>query len=109
MSKSKSSTVDDNQFVDLSKFELERREVSVNGKMLPLAIGDKILVNEDDHIAKTIMTIQVHEDGRVSYMLEWFDSASSDFKTEWLTASELRILNSARKGRKVVKAFSQED
>lgn len=95
-------------FVDLSTFKIEKREVVVNGEQLPLAIGDKLLVNEQDHLVKTVVSIQVHEDGRIGYMLEWFDADNSMFKTEWVTSTELTFLNQAKKERKIVKAFAQE-
>ena len=94
--------------VDLSSFKIDVREVSVNGKRLPLSIGDKLLINEQDHLVKTVTSIQVHEDGRVGYMLEWFDSTDSSFKTEWVTSTELAFLNRAKKERKVVKAFCRD-
>ena len=39
------------------------------------------------------MAISIYEDGRVSYMLEWFEPESSSFKTEQVTLSELKILS----------------
>lgn len=95
------------KFVDLSKFEIEKREVSVNGKLLPLAIGDKFLINDSDHLVKTVASIQIHEDGRIGYMLEWFDTNDSSFKSEWVTSTELAFLNRAKKERPRVLAFGQ--
>ena len=94
--------------VDLSTFKIVVREVSINGEKLPLSIGDKLLINEQDHLIKTVTSIQIHEDGRIGYMLEWFDTSDSSFKTEWVTATELAFLNKAKKERKVVKAFNQD-
>lgn len=93
--------------VDLSSFKVIVREVSVNGEKLPLAIGDKLLINKQDHLVKTVTSIQVHEDGRVGYMLEWFDTSDSSFKTEWVTSTELAFLNKAKKEHGNVNGFSQ--
>lgn len=93
--------------VDLSAFKAIVREVSVNNEKLPLAIGDKILVNDHDHLVKTVTSIQIHEDGRICYMLEWFDGSDSSFKTEWVTSTELAFLNRAKKEHGNVNGFSQ--
>ena len=93
--------------VDLSTFNVVVREVSVNGEKLSLSIGDKLLINEQDHLVKTVTSIQIHEAGRVGYMLEWFDSSDSSFKTEWVTSTELAFLNRSKRERNVVKAFGQ--
>ena len=69
-------------FIDFSKFEIDRKIVSVNGKDLPIAIGDKILVNDDDNLVKTVMGIHVSEDSRINYYLEWFDAVENTFKNE---------------------------
>ena len=93
--------------VDLSTFNVVVREVSVNGEKLPLSIGDKLLINEQDHLVKTVTSIQIHEDGRVGYMLEWFDNSDSSFKSEWVTSTELAFLNRSKREQNVVKAFGQ--
>ena len=95
--------------VDLSTFKVVNREVSVNGEKLPLAIGDKLLINEQDHLVKTVTSIQIHEDGRVGYMLEWFDSSSSDFKTEWVTSTELAFLNRAKREQKTLTGVGRKE
>lgn len=86
-------------FVDFSKFKVTHREVMVDGSKLPLAIGDKLRFSQEDRNVKTVMGIQIHEDGRVNYCLEWYDEADSSFKNEWLTLSELKLLqtNSIKK------------
>lgn len=94
------------KIVDLSSFEIDVREISVNGEKLPLAIGDTLLINEQDHLTKTVTSIQVHEDGRIGYMLEWFDASDSSFKSEWVTSTELAFLNRAKTESKIIKAFS---
>lgn len=96
------------EVADLSKFAISRKEVSIDGNVLPLAIGDKILVNDQDHLVKTITSIQIYEDGRVGYLLEWFDSSDSSFKTECVTSTELAFLSRAKKERNPIKAFSQD-
>lgn len=88
--------------VDLKRFKLSKREVSVDGKKLPLAIGDRLLVNSEDLLVKTVASIQVYEDGRISYLLEWFDASDSSFKSEWVTETELAFLNQAIKEHKIV-------
>lgn len=105
MTKKRSHQRLESKYVDLSEFKTTIREVSVNGERLPLAIGDSLLINEVDHLVKTITSIQVHEDGRIAYMLEWFDSSCSDFKTEWVTSTELAFLNRAKKLRKTTTGF----
>lgn len=97
------------KIVDLSSFKMIVREVTVNGERLPLAIGDKLLINEQDHLVKTVTSIQIHEDGRVGYMLEWFDNSDSNFKTEWVTSTELAFLNRAKKERKTLTGFSSKE
>lgn len=97
------------KIVDLSAFKVAVREISVNGEQLPLAIGDKLLINEQDHLVKTVTSIQIHEDGRIGYMLEWFDDSSSDFKTEWVTSTELAFLNRSKKERKTLTGFSSKE
>ena len=93
----------DNEFVDFSKFQIERKEVSINGKKLPLAIGDKILISEEDRIIKTVMGITINEDNRINYGLEWFDASDNSFKSEWLTLTELKLLNkNSKKRNKIV-------
>lgn len=105
----KDSKSEKGKTVDLSAFKLTTKEVSVNGKKLPLAVGDQILINEQDNLVKTVVCIQIYEDERVGYMLEWFDSSDSSFKTEWVTSAELAFLNRAKKERKMIKAFGAAD
>lgn len=57
----------------LVSIELNVREVVVDGKQLPLRIGDKIVLASNDRLEKTVMALTVFEDGRVQYMLEWYD------------------------------------
>lgn len=97
------------KIIDLSEFKVAVREISVNGERLPLAIGDKLLINEQDHLVKTVTSIQIHEDGRIGYMLEWFDSSSSDFKTEWVTSTELAFLNRAKREQKTLTGFGRKE
>lgn len=67
--------------------------MTVDGKKLPLQIGDKIVLSESDKTLKTVMAMTVFEDGRVSYMLEWHDPESGQFNTEAVTLSELKLLS----------------
>lgn len=97
----------DENLVDLSSLSHSRRIVSVNGETLPLAIGDKILINDQDHLVKMITSIQIYEDGRIGYMLEWFDFSDSSFKTEWVTSTELAFLSKARKEKNTIKMPGQ--
>ncbi len=53
----KDSKSEKGKTVDLSAFKLTTKEVSVNGKKLPLAVGDQILINEQDNLVKTVVCI----------------------------------------------------
>ena len=85
-------------FVDLNRLpKVNRLKVSVDGKKTPLSIGDKIRLNEDDPIAKTVISITVFEDRRIVYTLEWADF-DGELKQESVTMTELKVLaeNTAR-------------
>lgn len=79
-------------FVDLNSLpKVNRLKVSVDGKKTPLSIGDKIRLNEDDPIAKTVISITVFEDRRIVYTLEWAD-IDGELKQESVTMTELKVL-----------------
>ena len=78
--------------VDFSDFRFRRKEVTVNGKKLPIAIGDRIHIADGDPIGKTVMGITIHEDSRIQYILEWHDPSTGNFCSEALTLSELKLL-----------------
>ena len=60
-------------------------EISVGGNALPLKIGDKI--DAGSNVTRVVMKVQVNEDGRAVYGLQWFDGA--DFKLDWMTWDEI--------------------
>ena len=72
--------------IDVSAIEHKPIRVSVDGVDLPFKIGDTIQITKNGTI-RTVLRLQIHEDGHASYMLEWFDG--NGFKTEWVTATEL--------------------
>lgn len=73
--------------IDLSSLASKPISVSVDGKELPLKIGDKIIIEDKDKVVRTVVKIQVSEDGHILYCLEWFNG--TEFKMDWLTAAEL--------------------
>lgn len=78
--------------VNFSSFRIRRKTVSVNGKELPIAIGDRIILSNGGPV-RTCMGITVQEDGRVSYVLEWHDPQTGGFTSEQLTLMELKLLD----------------
>ena len=46
-----------NKQIDTSVLEIQRKEISVDGVKLPLAIGDTIVMNDEDRLIKTVMGI----------------------------------------------------
>lgn len=78
--------------VNINNFNIQKKEISVNGKALPFCIGDTLKLTEADKFIKTIVAVTILEDGRVQYMLEWYDPESSNFSTEAVTLSELKLL-----------------
>lgn len=70
--------------------KINKIEVSVDGKALPLKIGDKLEFPIGNPILKTIAAIQINENGIESYLLEWFEDDS--FKQYWISMTELKIL-----------------
>lgn len=84
---------DDIDCVNFEKFTLQKKEISINGKVLPLKIGDKFKLSENDRIIKTVMAITIFEDGRAGYLIEWYDPDACRFETETVTLSELKLLD----------------
>lgn len=60
-------------------------EVHVGNSILPLRIGDKIDVG--DGIIRVVMKIQINEDTKVTYGLQWIDGIG--FKLDWFSWSEI--------------------
>lgn len=90
------------KFVDTSNFDVVRREITVDGQKLPLSIGDQIKMSPNDHLVKTVMGVQINEDCRINYCLEWYDETDGSFKSEWLTMSELKLLKKNALKRKTI-------
>lgn len=79
------------EVIDLDSVgEVSKIEVTMNGALLPLKIGDKIAFPEDDIILKTVAAIQINENGQATYLLEWYDDDS--FKQYWISMTELKLL-----------------
>lgn len=93
MKNSNNSTNEFDSEVDFSRFPIKKRTISVDGKPLPIKIGDKISLDGNPESAKTVMAITVYEDNRVQYMLEWYNSTSGEFNNEMVTLNELKLLN----------------
>lgn len=60
-------------------------EVVVNCNSLPVSIGDKIDIG--DGIIRTVMKIQINEDAKITYGVQWVDGI--DFKLDWFSWPEL--------------------
>lgn len=60
-------------------------EVSINSEKLPLKIGDKIDIG--DGIIRIVMKIQINEDSRITYGIQWLDGI--EFKLDWFSWPEL--------------------
>lgn len=93
MKNSNNSTNEFDSEVDFNRFPIKKRTISVDGKPLPIKIGDKISLDGNPESAKTVMAITVYEDNRVQYMLEWYNSTSGEFNNEMVTLNELKLLN----------------
>lgn len=105
--KAKNPATDVND-VDFDDFRIQRKEIMVNGKKLPLKIGDRVRMCENDTMGRTVMGITIHEDSRIQYILEWHDPSSGSFSSEALTLSELKLLTqNAFKTKKGPAGFSE--
>ena len=90
-----------NNLVNLDKIgNINKIEVQVNGKLLPLKIGDKLEFPVGNPILKTIAAIQINENGVETYLLEWFEDDS--FKQYWISMTELKMLKENLKQRTTI-------
>ena len=80
--------------------QINKIEVSVDGRPLPLKIGDKLEFPIGNPILKTITAIQINENGIESYLLEWFEDDS--FKQYWISMTEIKILKENIKKHQVI-------
>lgn len=80
--------------VDFTSFSVSKKEISINGKLLPFRIGDRIAMTEHDKNPKTVMGVTIHEDGRCQYILEWHNPDTGAFQSEALTLTELKLMHS---------------
>lgn len=100
--KSKETQTEYNDMVDFSKRNFEKKVISVNGKKIPFAIGDKLVIGEQDIYIKTIVGVTIQEDNRIQYLLEWYNPHDGSFQTEVVTSIELKLLYEAQPKRKKV-------
>lgn len=77
--------------IDLTAIEAKPIAVAVDGKLLPLKIGSKIVLGNDADVVRTVVGIKVDVEGRATYCLEWFNS--TDFKYDWVSANELHYIH----------------
>ena len=90
-----------NNLANLDKIgNINKIEVQVNGKLLPLKIGDKLEFPIGNPILKTIAAIQINENGIETYLLEWFEDDS--FKQYWISMTELKMLKENLKQRTTI-------
>ena len=90
-----------NNLANLDKIgNINKIEVQVNGKLLPLKIGDKLEFPVGNPILKTITAIQINENGIETYLLEWFEDDS--FKQYWISMTELKMLKENLKQRTTI-------
>lgn len=90
-----------NNLANLDKIgNINKIEVQVNGKLLPLKIGDKLEFPVGNPILKTIAAIQINENGIETYLLEWFEDDS--FKQYWISMTELKMLKENLKQRTTI-------
>ena len=90
-----------NNLANLDKIgNINKIEVQVSGKLLPLKIGDKLEFPVGNPILKTIAAIQINENGIETYLLEWFEDDS--FKQYWISMTELKMLKENLKPRTTI-------
>lgn len=74
---------------DIKKFDdidlSSNIEIYVGNFMLPLKIGDKIDIG--DGVIRVVMKIQINEDTKVTYGLQWIDGIG--FKLDWFSWPEI--------------------
>ena len=91
MMKKKEETVDAVvELVDLAAISAKPIAVSVDGMQLPLKIGSKIVLGDDNEVVRTVVGIKVDVEGHATYCLEWFNG--TDFKYDWVSANELHYI-----------------
>lgn len=99
--KQKEKYLTNNNLASLDKIgNINKIEVQVNGKLLPLKIGDKLEFPVGNPILKTIAAIQINENGIETYLLEWFEDDS--FKQYWISITELKMLKENLKQRTTI-------
>ena len=99
--KQKEKYLTNNNLANLDKIgNINKIEVQVNGKLLPLKIGDKLEFPVGNPILKTIAAIQINENGIETYLLEWFEDDS--FKQYWISMTELKMLKENLKQRTTI-------
>lgn len=99
--KQKEKYLTNNNLVNLDKIgNINKIEVQVNGKLLPLKIGDRLEFPVGNPILKTIAAIQINENGIETYLLEWFEDDS--FKQYWISMTELKMLKENLKQRTTI-------
>ena len=99
--KQKEKYLTNNNLANLDKIgNINKIEVQVNGKLLPLKIGDKLEFPVGNPILKTIAAIQINENGIETYLLEWFEDDS--FKQYWISITELKMLKENLKQRTTI-------
>ena len=87
------------ELIDLESIPSKHIEVIVDGYALPLCIGSKIEIEEENSIIRTVTRIKIDADGNAAYCLEWFDGL--DFKADWFSLNEICCMhaNIRRKNR----------
>ena len=99
--KQKEKYLTNNNLANLDKIgNINKIEVQVNGKLLPLKIGDKLEFPVGNPILKTIAAIQINENGIETYLLEWFED--DGFKQYWISMTELKMLKENLKQRTTI-------
>ena len=86
--------------IDIAKLDIKQIDVAVNGKALPLKIGSKICIENDDPIARTVISIKIDINGNATYCLEWFDGLN--VKYEWMSLSEIYYMHMNTKKRQPI-------
>lgn len=96
------------EVLDLDSLDaINKIEVTMNGIVLPLKIGDKIAFPDGDVVLKTIAAIQIDECGRATYLLEWYDDDT--FKQYWISVTELKLLKDRILQRKAISFIDKKN
>ena len=95
------------KLIDLDDIQsFQHHSVMIDGKELPISIGDKIQFPADDPYLKTVVGIQINENGLAEYIIEWFEDGA--FKQNQLSLTELKVLKDNMKQRAII-ALMQKD